>query len=62
MDNHLFLAFVLVIPQTECGKSIINDIMGNLSRLESYESYRLNLSPALRRIFESIAAEQGNSC
>jgi len=59
VDNHLFLAFALVIPPTVCAKTSFNDVMEHLTRLESYESYRLNLSPAIKKIFESIAAEQG---
>lgn len=59
VDNHLFLAFALVIPPTVCAKTSFNDVMEHLIRLESYESYRLNLSPAIKKIFDSIAAEQG---
>lgn len=58
-DNHMFLAFILAIPPTECAKTCFNDTIESLTRLESYESYRLNLDPAAKKFFESTAAELG---
>jgi hypothetical protein len=58
-NNHLFLAVILVIPPTECSKTSFDNILNHLTSLENYEPYRLNLSPAAKRYFESTAAEQG---
>ena len=58
-DDHLFLAFVLAIPPTECAKTSFENVLEYLIRLENYKPYRLNLSPAAKKFFESTAAEQG---
>ncbi|OBT57889.1 hypothetical protein VE04_02109 [Pseudogymnoascus sp. 24MN13] len=60
-SDHLFLAFVLAIPPTECVKKSFDNVMEYLIRLESYEPYRLNLNPAAKSFFESTAAEKGFS-
>lgn len=58
-DHHLFLAFVLAIPPTECCKKSFNETMEYLDRLDNYEPYRLELQPVAKRFFDSTAASQG---
>jgi len=58
-NDHLFLAVTLVMPPTECAKTSFDNILSHLTGLENYEPYRLSLSSASKRYFESTAAEQG---
>ncbi|KAF2192046.1 hypothetical protein K469DRAFT_622026 [Zopfia rhizophila CBS 207.26] len=60
-SEHLFLAVILAIPPTECAKTSFDNVLEHLLRIENYEPYRLNLSPATKRFFETIAAEHGFS-
>jgi hypothetical protein len=59
LSDCLFLAFVLVIPQTLCTRKSFSSVMEHLTRRESYEQYHLDLSPSTKKFFESAAAEQG---
>ena len=59
LDEHLFLAFVLIISPTECITKSFSNTIEHLSRLQSYQPYRLKLSQAAKRFFESTAAHQG---
>ena len=59
LDAHLFLAVVLAITPTECARTSFDNVLEHLLRLENYKSYRLNLNPASKKVFESTAAEQG---
>lgn len=59
LSNHLFLAFILVIPPTTCTKASFNGVLEYLTRLESYEQYHLDLSSSTKKFFESTAVEQG---
>jgi hypothetical protein len=58
-NDHLFLAVILVIPPTDCSKTSFDIILNHLTSLENYGPFRLSLSPAAKRCFESTAAEQG---
>jgi len=58
-DEHLFLAFVLAISPTEYIKKSFGNTMEYLGRLENYKPYRLKLSQAAKRFFESTAAGHG---
>ncbi|EDN02505.1 hypothetical protein I7I51_07499 [Histoplasma capsulatum] len=58
-DNHLFLAVLLAIPPTECGKTRFDNTTEYLLKLGDYRSYHMELSLATKRFFESTAAEQG---
>lgn len=58
-DEHLFLAFILTIPPTECIKKSFGSTIACLDRLENYGPYRLNLSQAAKGFFESTASDHG---
>lgn len=58
-DSHLFLTVILVIPPTECCRTSFDSVLNRLTAFENYEPYRLSLTSAAKRYFESIAAEQG---
>lgn len=58
-NDHIFLAVVLIITPTQIGHKSFENVIEDIVRLESYDSYRLNLSTADRSFFESVAAEYG---
>jgi hypothetical protein len=60
-SEHLFLAATLVVTPTDCSKKSISNILDDLLRIESYESFHLNLSPTTKKFFETTAREQGFS-
>ena len=59
-DNHIFLAFVLLVAPTECSSKGIGDSVDLICRLEDLEPYRINLKNAAKG-FQSTAKELGFS-
>jgi hypothetical protein len=58
-NDHVFLAVILVIPPSESVKTNFQNVVSYLVGLGNYEPYRLNLSSAEKKFFESTSAEQG---
>lgn len=58
-SNHLFLAAVLVVTPTECGKTSFQRVLDRLVGLESYDQYHFHVSSVAQKFLESTAAEQG---
>lgn len=56
-NDHLFLAVLLVVPPTHCGKRSFDEVLEHLLRLEGFEPYNLGLGA--KNFFESTAAQQG---
>ncbi|KAF4228718.1 hypothetical protein CNMCM6805_001901 [Aspergillus fumigatiaffinis] len=59
VSSHLFLAVLLVVTPTDCGKTSFESTLNYLTSLENYENYHYDLNPAAQKFFESTAAEQG---
>jgi hypothetical protein len=58
VSNHLFLAVVLAITPTECGKTSFDEVLEYLGGLKDYKPYHFNLNSPAKIFFKEIAAEQ----
>jgi hypothetical protein len=54
---HLFLAVILAISPTDCVTTVFKKVREYLISLLSYQYYLLEINPAEKRFFESVAAE-----
>lgn len=59
VSSHLFLAVLLVITPTDCGKTSFEPTLNYLTSLKNYENYHYDLNSAAQKFIESTAAEQG---
>ncbi|KAL5365870.1 hypothetical protein BJX96DRAFT_180225 [Aspergillus floccosus] len=58
-SNHLFLAVVLSLTPTQCGKTAFQPILGYLTGLNNYDSFKFCLNSSAKATFETAAVEQG---
>ncbi|KAF2190697.1 hypothetical protein K469DRAFT_558614, partial [Zopfia rhizophila CBS 207.26] len=56
-NKYLFLTIILAISLTEYIKISFNNILKYLFYFKNYKSYRLHLSPVIKRFFKTIAIE-----
>jgi hypothetical protein len=56
---YLFLAVILAISPTDCVTTVFKRVWEYLISLPSYRYYLLEINPAEKRFFESVAAEHG---
>ena len=60
-NAHLFLAMVLAVTPTDCAKTRFEGVLDHILRWNDIKACHFRLSVEARKLFESVAAQQGYS-